>query len=87
MIEQTVFYNGSEHRLLQTNIVTDSRRKRIKFTPDINVEPVLVGDENDIDGSEKEDENITDEYYGEEDDDDHIKTSECKGDFALPFFP
>ncbi|QHB06866.1 Rxt2 [Saccharomyces cerevisiae] len=78
MIEQTVFYNGSEHRLLQTNIVTDSRRKRIKFTPDINVEPVLVGDENDIDGSEKEDENITDEYYGEEDDDDLSKLVNVK---------
>ncbi|CAD6599195.1 BAH_G0002900.mRNA.1.CDS.1 [Saccharomyces cerevisiae] len=78
MIEQTVFYNGSEHRLLKTNIVTDSRRKRIKFTPDINVEPVLVGDENDIDGSEKEDENITDEYYGEEDDDNLSKLVNVK---------
>ena len=69
IIEQTVFYNGSEHRLLQTNVVTDSRRKRIKFTPDINVEPVLVGNEKYIDGNEGEDENITDEYYGEEDED------------------
>ncbi|CAI4059803.1 hypothetical protein SUVZ_04G3100 [Saccharomyces uvarum] len=74
IIEQTVFYNGSEHRLLQTNIAADSktnrRRKRIKFTPDINVEPVSIGSEKHANESDESDDNITDDYDGDEDEDD-----------------
>ncbi|EJS44780.1 rxt2p [Saccharomyces arboricola H-6] len=59
IIEQTVFYNGSEHRLLQTNTTANGRGyrrgKRIKFTPDINVEPVFLGNEKHINESDQND--------------------------------
>ncbi|EHN03656.1 Rxt2p [Saccharomyces cerevisiae x Saccharomyces kudriavzevii VIN7] len=82
IIEQAVFYNGSEHRLLQTNIAADSkgnrRRKRIKFTPDINVEPVLFDNEKPISGGNEEDDNITDDYNGDEGEDDLSKLVNVK---------
>ncbi|CAI4058753.1 hypothetical protein N7582_001186 [Saccharomyces uvarum] len=82
IIEQTVFYNGSEHRLLQTNIVADSktnkRRKRIKFTPDINVEPVSIGSEKHANESDESDDNITDDYDCDEEEDDLSKLVNIK---------